>query len=241
MNEEQQKRINNYLMGKLNTQEMAEFELAMEKDDDLKAAVEVELVSHFALYKSARDQEKEALSQHLTLEKPSNIRFLNSRYLMGIAAAIVLLLLAYFALRPSQQLSPGELYAAYYEKAAAPEQKSAAGSDILYQAHQAYNQAKYSEAIQQYSEYFSQSDTSQASLAHLYKALAHMEAEEISQAQIEFAKIQGNRESADWYNALSLLKENKLAQAKNAFEEIAGDVTHFYQPKASELLSQWPE
>lgn len=113
------------------------------------------------------------------------------------------------------------------------------------QAIEAYNTQNYVKALKQLNEYFSKSKEDKKTVElKLYYGLSYLftantaEAKKFFQLVIQESEKNNYQEAAEWYLALSYLKEMNAQKSAELLQIISLDLNHAYQSKASALLPE---
>jgi tetratricopeptide (TPR) repeat protein len=172
------------------------------------------------------------------------------------AAAVILVLFLPLAYILFQNLGPGKgekLFASNAEHYTAIQLNTRSGSDEAADPLQAikekaivfYNDKKYDQALNQLNAYYSKSDEKyKTTEIKLYLALSHLFSGNNKEAITYFSEIltkenSGNyREAAEWYLALSYLKDMNVEKSTELLKKISETENHPYQSKAVSLLPE---
>lgn len=222
-------RVEKYLAGTLNAEERKAFEQDLEEDETLKA----ELNLHKDLAETLKSEE---LHKFRNLLEKTNENWSNKtseakqislmpRVFAAIAAAILLLVLAYqFILRPTS-ISSDELFAANYTSynMVLKERSGDALSADLNEAIVAYNRQDYEQAADLFNRLYNQ--TPEQLSYQFYAAQAALSANRVEVAIEQFSRLLDQEghpflEQSRWYLALAYLKKDALPEAKLLLQEI---------------------
>jgi len=235
--------IEEYLSGKLSPEERAKFESNLEKDTQFKEKVEnrrrILRGIEMAYNQELKDLlvKEEAKMPHL---KPENKNRIRSLYpLVGMAATVTLLIIAFFALR-DRSLDNSGLYAQYYqpypnvEVPVSRSESNDANPFILYE------RGNYGEALTQFSALRTSKPDDPALL--FYSGICQMELKSGEDAISSFKELLGldaNKYTrpSKWYLALAYLKSEQSSEAISYLNELT-QIDDVYAKKAAELLDQ---
>lgn len=226
--------IAKYLSGQMAPDEQTAFENTMENDASLRLALQEALRLQTAAYHAGRQEFKAELAKELeALRESAPTKVISFRPWYLAAAAVVLIALGFWLLRPAQ-LSPEQLYSMHYE---APPGISYRGGDIdsLKQlAFIAYNQKNYFSAQEQFKSLLQIDTLTQRGAILFYLGISQMENELYEEAVSSFSTIRQDAYApeARWFEALALLKMGKLVQAKAMFQGIGSSNPHFQEAQA---------
>jgi hypothetical protein len=113
---------------------------------------------------------------------------------------------------------------------------------ILESAIRSYNEQKYAEAVAGFEQYLAIEGVSQTEDILFYLAVSYLGNSQNAKAIELFKDLSTKNHSmqpaAQWYLALSLLKDKQVAQAKKILLDIEKDSEHFYQSKAKAMLEK---
>jgi thioredoxin-like negative regulator of GroEL len=112
----------------------------------------------------------------------------------------------------------------------------------LKEADELFRQQAYPEAAQAYEQLLQQAEISPLSLSRiqLMLGICQLQTGAPDEARRSLARAGQHREQAEWYTALSWLKEGKVEKAREALQLLQGQESHFYQQQATELLDKLP-
>jgi tetratricopeptide (TPR) repeat protein len=228
-----------YLSGALPAKESEQLEEQMEEDPFIRQEFEDFIRIKKLGYAAGRMAEKEALHAISSSRHQGRLRRRRLSWLAaGAVAASLLILLALSSIRfaPSSP-TPQELFASHFVMPETPATLGALEDSLFHLANLAFDQEEYSQALAIYqsinSSGLSALDQSQL---RLYEGLCQLTLGEPASARTSFAQARQHPEQAEWYLALSWLKEGKPVQAADAMRAIVRQPNHFYQEKAGEVL-----
>ncbi len=240
--------IENVLGNKASKEELAIFDQRMK--EDITFANRVEIIKTLQTHDQHDSDEFESTLNEIHAEINKDLTTLNTSkksgikgYYLSIAAAIALLIVAIFLLKPfNQHISTEELYAANFSIPAEniiTRDQIEIDSDLM-NAINAYNSGDFKNAIPYFDKYL-QKDSSNIG-AQFYHAISLL-ADNHSVAGI--AKLNNLLErkedsiyhiSAKWYLGLGYLQSGDEQNAKIIFESIA-DSSSSYSLKATKILN----
>ncbi len=240
--------IDRYLDGTLERTELEAFEQALQEDQQLSREVEIQRELRRGIRNRGNDLLKDRLRKIHTEEITSNQegvdkkekkgRVVALRWPMLGAVAAVLLLIAVFVLFPGQQ-SPEELFAQNYEPYEISLVQRGEDADALAKADEDYRSGNYQTAITSL-ETLLQNQPANAKL-HLVLGICYLETDQLQQARDHFGLALNNglyKDKAQWYLALSYLKEGKIQLARSYLEPLREDQNSIYREKAAQLLKK---
>ena len=225
-----EKLIQDFLNGRLNEQELAEFDALYKTDAGFREEVEFQKDLKASFSSVKRDELKTKLQgfeeelkskgkvRHLKTDKPT------SSYKKWLAAACILVIvgigLMYFFDKPTAN----EIYFAHfktYENVVNPITRGETGKNLADSSFISYEKGEYKKAAEGFAQLFSETGKS---YYLLYEANAYLAYEKPEKAipllekqlsyQDEFS------EKSKWYLALAYLKTGEIEKAKTLFEEI---------------------
>lgn len=240
-NEKKQEWIERYLEGKLTSQKQKEFENELEKDPSLKRELTLQQELSETLGGEKIHQFRNVLQEVDASWKsePSRVRKLNIPRLSAIAAAVLVLIVAYRFFLPSKQLSTTALLEEYYDTY--PMLLSSRSSDEsteneqLTQAISAYQSQDFERAATTFSEI---SEINSENLSYqFYQALSLLESQQTAEAITIFQALIAHpshafTEQSQWYLALAHLQNEDLAKVKSALENIEDGAFKYEEAQA---------
>jgi len=243
-------RIDDYLMGQLNSADQQNFIQQMEMDRELAEEVKIrktmldnvmdlgDLHMHEML-KEIKSEVIPADSDEVSLPAKSKRKYI--WLIAAAAAAVLLLLLAYPVL--NAPASAQELYAQYYKAYPLPFGDRGEGLDPSFVvAGNLYQDGTYDQALPLL-QAISTNPNETDDRIQLALGICQLEAQQFSKALLTFDQIKNESsnlylDQANWYSALTHLQLNDLSTAKTLLQTIATKPKHhFYQP-ARQLLKK---
>jgi tetratricopeptide (TPR) repeat protein len=244
-NEKKQERIERYLNGKLSSQEKTAFENNLAQDADLKREVVLQQELTNTLKGEKIHQFRNVL-QEVDADWKSEqgrIRRLNIPRLSAIAAAVLVLIIAYRFFLPSKQASATALLEEYYDTY--PMLLTSRSSDEnevneqLNQAISAYQNQDFESAATGFSEI---TEVTPDNLSYLfYQAVSLLESQKATEAIPVFQALLSQpkhslNEQSQWYLALAHLQNEDFTAAKSTLEGI--EAGEFKYEEAQALLAK---
>jgi hypothetical protein len=242
----QLERIEKYLKQQMDANERQTFEQEMASDVSLAEEVAsfqdvqqiVEVAGDAAFFNKLQSIEDELTGNKST----TTIRpFWQRPMMLGIAAAVIIILAGIWIFQPAAD-APADLFAENFQAYPPPARLRGATSQdqIWSNARDAYVQADYAQAAQQFEFLLAQDSTAQpAYLLHFYAGISQLaqpslEAEKaISHLEIVARTDSDYVQPAQWYLALAYLQNKELQKAKALLEELAKGN---YRKEAVDLL-----
>lgn len=238
--------IEDFLLGRLNETERKAFEKALANDETLREEVAFRQLIVKGTKQEGRDQLKNRLKQiHEQVANDSDMenttiqRKLWPR-LIAIAASIVLLLVSggYFFLN-NEAFDPKVAYEEYYK--AAPLRLASRDDNTekaILQLNEYYNDKDYGNALPVIEKLLDTDSTN--SIMQLAAGICHLELNQIEKARKQFLSIIKAQDfrlkhQANWYMALTYLKEGKLKQTQSFLNPIVKDSKADHHYEALEL------
>ncbi len=238
------KKIDRYLSGQMDAGEKAAFEQELQSNEALAKELALQKDMNRFLQKRKKREalkgELNSLGNEFFGHQASSGRVVSMvgrrRWIMAIAATVLVLVVAWYALRPSLY----EQYAVHPPLALV--EKSGPGQQQLSQAEQAFNKGDYQKALPVLQDYVARHPDDD--LVKLYLAIAEMELGDLSSAREVFNSLANSpspeiRDFAVWNLALSYLKVGDKATCSKILRSIPGS-SGYYQ-KAQDLLHQLDE
>ena len=235
-------KIDKYLNGGMNADEMAAFEDQIQQDENLRDEVALHhdikagIGKYQESYLKKKLQEKEAeIVQNKAENKPKSRRLF---FYTVLAAGLSFLIVAFFGLfsRDNNQA----LYAEYYQpypNVISPIDRSET-SAIEQDPFQLYESGEYEEAIRLFEQRLQQSPDP---ATRFYLGISYMETEKVARAIDQFALVAETNNylssPAHWYLGLSYLRQGEREKAKGIFEQLATS-TNDFQEKAKRILEE---
>lgn len=236
-------RMDQYLDGVLSGSELAQFEQSLQQDAALASELETlkmtrSLVKNYGLREELKSLHSQAMTERQAKKGPRIIRLIN--YSRQIAAGIAILLLCSFAYRFAL-LSNDNLYA---QQAEVYQTSTVRGEDassgIATQLNDTYAKGEYRTYVDLYE------NNQIASIKETFLAgNAYLALEKPAQAVNAFRKVltlnqaaakKQFYEDAEYYLALSLLKNGEVESADQLFTKIKDDAAHPYNNRVKGLF-----
>jgi tetratricopeptide (TPR) repeat protein len=211
------------------------------QDATFNQHVELQKAVGIAIDKVHREQLRAELK--VLIKRNDNVRsiFFERKLWYAAAAVVVILISALLFLSKKNTPSAETLYYSYYKPYHATsltrgEENSQAGTAL-----QLYDERKYELAVATLEKTNIQKATVEGTYILLILGNCYLnlnEAERASECFLMASRSSDNviAAHANWYHALTLLKENKISDAINAFEDIA-DSNSFYSSRAKEIVT----
>ncbi len=248
-NEISQAIIDQYLSKQLKGSALTDFESKMNTDSSFKKEVETQAFLHRGINKFGQDEMKKKLklirAEVVGKEKPSQkakVVSLGQKKKVrpflrwSVAATIALVVGAsFYYVATRQNVSSLDLYASYYQPYSVENSvRSAPAPSNLTQANQLYKAKKFEAALP----LFLQTLEIEPENAEIQLAIgiSQLELNRMEQASQTFSSINNPlyKDQAQWYLAMTFLKQSDLANAKTVLESIKeGD---FNYAKVQEIL-----
>jgi len=243
-------RIEDYINGELNDQELIDFEIELANNKELNSRMKL----HIEVDNAIREKEVVLLKKQLSTihnslytrklknSKKGILRHINGWYLM--AASIVLVALIgsiYIVLLKNTGYTNTDLYNMYYEPYEVVinvRSGNTATNNLFIQALLRYQDQDYSGALLIFEKIIETDSTNAA--CNFYTGVSFMETSKYLKASKSFNSVikQNDNlfiEQAEWYLGLCYLKTNKIALAESIFRKISSG-NSFYKDKAGSLL-----
>ncbi len=242
---DQNQQIIDYLRDKLNAEERTAFKEQLRTDEYLQKEVEALALIIKGVKKSGKDQLKSRLQKiHATQTQMTPVAKTRRLWprVASVAAAIALLIISGVFLFKSQNLSPEMAFENYYKpyelKLAS---RAATDNQLTLQINELYFNKKYNAALPLLEEALL-ADPNNARLL-LASGICHLELDELTSARSKFSTIVKSKnlrltDKANWYLALSFLKEGKILEAKSFLNPIIKNAEADQHHEAKELLKK---
>ena len=250
--------LDQYVMGKLQGEQLTKFEQQLSFDAQLRRQVELEkaIIKNIRsvgrqeyrlklknLHQKVQEATSEASSnkaesKHIQLQSRDNHKPNRSYWL--IAASVLLLVVGslIIALYFTDRSDADAVFISYYEPypSAYTERGQPENADLRTAAFNTYSQGKYPESIELFERILL---TEEDEEILFYLGNAYLSADRPKEAETTFmqylSKYQEFSVEASWYLSLSYLKQSKLSEATQLLEQIAAE-NNDYSEKASEIL-----
>lgn len=239
--------VERYLMGQMSDAEKISFSKKLEDDASLKQLFE-EMKTTIGIINSIGREElimkikqwDNELGTYASIEKAQS-RKQALPYLLGIAATVILFVMAAILFSVHKQTDNIQLFAEYFEPypdISGSAERGSKEADIWTSAMKKYNANSYNEALQAFD---MMEEDPEEHLLHFYKANAYLATQQPDMARTSLEKIKGKipplNDQIEWYLALTHLQENNYEHAALALESIK-DSNSSYQRKARKLHKQ---
>lgn len=264
MTEEDNKIIENYLLDTLSEEEKAVVDDRISKDNGFRESLYLQknifesldqshlgtskdfsqdgIAAYQKLLSDEKTQELKAAlqaanSSYKNIDKPTHIKWI--RY---VAAAAVILLLAFNFLMPTEHISSQELYMTNFDLSELPS-LVVRGNEVSKgeEAQLLFENGDYDNALLLFSE-LSNSTTSNKAILLEYKGVSEMKLGNYKSAKVTFDQLtQGDYLDASkglWYNAMLALKQDDTSNAQKYLEKIVNDSDNYKYKQAKKLLEQ---
>ena len=231
-------RIQLYLSGKMPKADQLAFETEIDDNPKLRDAVQEAALAKWTVHAYANKAEMKALNELYedNAQKAKVINLMHYRW-MAVAAAVALLLVAYFIFKPAPVKNMEQVIAAYYEVPASPDIMAIDTEEALRKADKAFNDQDWLAAIDAYGQIHEDSISSfQLSRIAFFKGISHMELSNWEEAENSLSAAEQHPEQSQWYLALLSLKRGDQDKAGERLEEIRSNTDHYYAGKAASLL-----
>ncbi len=234
-------RVEAYLTGELSNVDRQQFELDMAADPSLQQEVEETRNALLAVERAAVADRIAQARRRSQIQRSggARIRRLSSKRILAIAASLTLLVAAGLWTFSEQRAgSPAGLSASYFEPALGLPTTLGLTDDQDFQEGMIdYKLGDYDAAIKQWST-LQQPGLASDTLSY-FLGLAHLANDDASAALDQLSNISDGSYRADayWYRALSLLRLDRVAEAKQELEELL-KLSSSHRTQALELLEQ---
>ncbi|MEQ8702975.1 MAG: tetratricopeptide repeat protein [Phaeodactylibacter sp.] len=234
---EESKRIDEYLSDQLSAADQQAFEEELNRDPELRRQVDLQRDMAFLLShqkdRAALKAQMEQTGADFFAEAPSSRPKARIRWIgwaaTAAAAAILLFVLWPVFVQP-------DLYQQYAEFPPLALSEKGTATTNWAATEQTFNTGDYTEAVEQLEDYLQAFPNDQQ--ARLYLGISRMETGQLTNARLLFAivatKAPGLSDYAQWYTALSYLKEGDKEAARSVLEQIEAGTTFYGQ--AQEVL-----
>ena len=236
MNKDWSELIEEYLTGKLNDQEVEEFEKECQKNPDLKALLEKEKGIHDVIKTAGREDLIRVFE--LEEEQLNSVKSrMTPKHWIGIAAMLVIALGIITYLNSSQTLVGEDLYAEYYSTYPSPSSSRNDSSSFAWEkAITEYKDKNFQRAMQHM-------DNARESVPvykySFYKAVCLLELEQTVEAEILFKAVLTSRNEfnaqSKWYLGLIAIKNESWDSAIDYFESLKTE-GEYKQKEVKEIL-----
>ena len=241
-----------YVEGLVDADTRQHIEALLAEDEDYQN-VEAGIRFYYENYGDDRRQLEQYLEQFknqlMREQLPSKTRRLNTRFL-SIAATVLGLVLAVFLLRNQlTSQSSDRMVTAQLEPPYANLYATSRGNDtasLRNQASQAYDNQDFQAVIDELEELIEHEQTAGATdFFMLGQSYLNLESPDFGRAQELFQMVLDDNpprsliQQTQWYLALSQYQNGQKTAAKDGFEKIANDPSHYRQAAAQRMIKQW--
>lgn len=245
---DQNQKIDDYLRDKLNAEERAAFEKELSMNEALQKEVALLAAVIKGVKKSGRDQLKSRLQKihanQITQTKPAPVTKTRRLWpkIASVAAAVALLIVTGIFLFKNQNLSPEMAFENYYQPYSLKLASRDATDNKLYlQINELYHHKKYKAALPLLEEALLIDPTN--TRLRLVTGICYLELDQLPTARNEFSSIVQAKDlrltdKANWYLALSFLKEGKISEMNSALDSIINNPDADHHTEAKELLEK---
>ncbi|MDN5201742.1 tetratricopeptide repeat protein [Fulvivirgaceae bacterium BMA10] len=241
--------IEQYLEGKLTTEELEEFEVRLQNDELFKKLFDQEETLIAGIRYTGRKgilDKLEAMEEKLPkidLEKPSEGKVVPMRrrtYLIAIAASIALLLVTVFVLNKptNSEVLFAKHFTPYQNLITSNTRGEVTIKELKELAFLAYDQENYTEAISNFEKLPQEQKNEDI---FLYLGNAYLAVGKTEEAIQNFSKVLEEKgdfqNQGRWFLALAYLKQGETQKATLAFEKLVEDGSS-YGKRAAEVLKE---
>ncbi|MCZ4693670.1 hypothetical protein DWB61_00175 [Ancylomarina euxinus] len=247
MDEKNFDRIDNYLDGLLNENEILDFEKDLMDDLDL----EMELNLHNEINEAIMEEDVMELRSKLeAIDIPAPIEKRKARFQgkWRIAAASMILFIGMagiYSMLGNKPYSNEEIFRNYYKPyGIVINTRSASDADnadkILEQALKSYESKNYRAALSLFQTILDKDSTNLTS--NFYSGISNIQVQEYPKANKNFIRVLKHKnnlfiEQSEWYLGICYLMTNEREKAKETYSAIAKG-NSFYRTKAKEILNK---
>jgi FimV-like protein len=246
--------LKRYAQGQMTEAERTDFEKRLKTD----AAFAGEVATWAAIYKGIQaggdrqlDAELREFGKKLmqaesielsatTVNTPQTRKFQIPRWAYAVAAAVLLLLVAWPVFQNLEPSTPDyadnkTLFEKHFRQPPAPQVRDAQVTAWRV----SYQNKDYPAAIAELEKLLADPNYTNRSEANLYLGISHLAAGQGQQALAAFGQVSPDsfdRDDAQWYSALAYLIIDDIVHAKQTLEEISGKDGHPHRQEAQEML-----
>ncbi|MEL7005246.1 MAG: tetratricopeptide repeat protein [Bacteroidota bacterium] len=231
-------KIDAFLNGELSGEDLRNFELALEQNEELQDEVEL----HRDIQRVMADKDSLELKNQLieiAKQPMEGSKMSVSRYLyLSIAATVVLFISLVFVLQNGSKTEE-ELFESYYMEYPVPGKLRGNNDVNTYdEAIRLYEEGKYLQSINAFQSEFSKDSTNH--LVLIYLGNSYLKTQQWGSAIQTLEQIPENSRyvyDAYWFTALSKIREKQVDSAKQLLSKLI-DANTIYTKKASTLLEE---
>jgi tetratricopeptide (TPR) repeat protein len=242
MNDEFEIEIERYIKGEMSVEEAMNFEHRLEHDPEFKETYEATLAAHKVVEEAGRQELKYNMWSYENTPKKQKKTFkIGKRLIVTIAASIAILIGMSTFLNIKRDMSASEVFESYYQPYDPPSvirDNSGGGSENWNRAAQHYAAGNYEDALR----YFEiAEDNIHFTVIEFYEGLSYLQMDHpdysnalyyLNEVRLEESEL---KEQANWYYALTLLKDGQSNEAEEVLKEIARERTYNHR-YATEIL-----
>lgn len=237
--------IENYLNGTLKEADRKAFEEQLKTDKELakEVALYKDMMGGIRLHNNQALKGKlNAIHEKVIENQPSEKKKeINWKLLFGIVLILSLIIAAYFMLQ-KEEVPVKKVYAAYFQPYELDDSRGN-NQQLFEQMQQLYEDKRYGEFLT-----FVAQDSFDIKLPlvelDLLKGVAHLETGDARNARIFFAEAAKNpilNPSAQWYAALSFLRDGNIKACKANLDKLLSNDSSDYDDEARKLLLELEE
>lgn len=239
MSPELMERMDSYLEGRMSSDERVVFEQDLISSEELSKLFEEHQSMILAVQASSVQKSLKDVIQKNRNTAPHSAR---KRKLyttgMSIAAVAMILLGAFFMLRPGADTTQ-QLFAQYYDTdPGLPTLMSGDGQVQFQNAMTAYKQGDYADALERFKTITASESNDTLTF---YSSMCYLELEQVQESISLLGDIHPASafyEKAQWYMALAHLQSKDFGQTRTVLKEIVANENHIFLESAKELLSE---
>ena len=248
MSEYLKEQIEDYLLGRLSQEEQAAFEKELATNQILQDEVSFRRLTIHGVKQSGKDEMRDRLKKiHKEYER-KNDNQINTKInqiwpkWIGIAASVLLLITAGIFFLDKNEFNSQVAFNEYYE--AVPLRLATRDSKTektILQLSELYNNKEYKKALPYFQNMLD--IDSQNTRMRLGAGICHLELNQLNSARAQFLDIIKAKDfrlqhQANWYMALTYLKEGNLVEVKKYLTPIMNDSKADHHEDAIEIMEQ---
>lgn len=242
MSEQEELDIERFIKGEMTAEEVLNFKHRLEHDPEFLELYEATLAAHKVVEEAGRQELKYNMWAYENSPKKRKRTFkFGKRQLIAIAASVVILIGVTTLLDMGRSMSSSEVFDYYYQPYDPPSvlrDDSGGGSENWNKAAQHYYNGNYEEALR----YFEiAEDNIHFTVVEFYQGMSYLQMEHpdysnalyyLNEVRLEESVY---KEQANWYYALTLLKNGQKNEAEEVLKQIARERTYNHRD-AKEIL-----
>lgn len=232
-----------YLEGTMTAAERQSFERELDNNTELAEMLDAHRSTIFSIESVGVKADLQQIVAQNRVAKPTKVRSFN-RTVLSIAASLLVLVGAFFILKPGAGSSAQKLYQAYYQTdPGLPTLMGSTDNALFDDAMVDFKSGNYDVALEKFNDLAARDATNDTLL--FYQGVSALEIGDTEMALTFLSQIDQTQstwaEKTEWTQAMIYLANDNVSGAQTLLEKIANTTGHRYRDQAVEVLDQLSE